>query len=92
MTRWIVAYDISDDRSRAQLAARLSRIGVRRQYSVFECRIPEGSPEMIVDLAGPYMNPGRDRLDILMQCEECLRHRRTLGPRKEVLEARYYVV
>ena len=39
--RYIVAYDIEDDRVRARMAALLTRYGVRVQKSVFECDLEE---------------------------------------------------
>lgn len=37
--RWIVSYDIADDQRRRQVARHLEGIGLRVQYSVFECQL-----------------------------------------------------
>ena len=42
MQRFIVTYDISDDRDRRRVARLLARRGVRLQRSVFEVRVPGG--------------------------------------------------
>jgi len=40
--RYIVAYDIADDRERASTANLLEGYGFRRQKSLFECRLTRG--------------------------------------------------
>jgi CRISPR-associated protein Cas2 len=42
--RWVIAYDISQDRTRRRIAKRLEQLGFRRQKSVFE---GEASPKQI---------------------------------------------
>jgi CRISPR-associated protein Cas2 len=41
--RWVVAYDIEDDRGRARIAKVMERFGRRVQKSVFECRLDDKS-------------------------------------------------
>lgn len=38
---FVIAYDISDDRRRDQMADLLGRYGRRVQWSVFECHLDE---------------------------------------------------
>lgn len=45
--RWVIAYDIRDDRGRRHVARRLEQVGFRRQKSVFE---GEAAPPEIVGL------------------------------------------
>lgn len=47
MSRYIAAYDISDDRQRVRVAKVLDRYGMRLQYSVFEVWLdPDELPEL----------------------------------------------
>jgi CRISPR-associated protein Cas2 len=92
MRRWIVAYDVSDDRRRTRLAERLSRHGVRQQRSVFECLVDDERLDQVVAEAQRLIPPGHDRLDAFAQCQDCAALRRFLGPRPTVLEARFYIV
>jgi CRISPR-associated endonuclease Cas2 len=92
LTHWIVAYDVGNDGQRARLANALARRGVRRQLSVFECRLDDDALTALVDSARPLLEPGRDRLSAYAQCAACRARRRELGRRSGVLEAAYYVV
>lgn len=52
-SRWIVAYDIACPRRLYRVAKRLKACGMRRQFSVFECRLaPAGLANLLRDLRG----------------------------------------
>ena len=43
----VVAYDISDDRRRSRVAKILEKIGVRINFSVFECLLTDSQYERL---------------------------------------------
>lgn len=88
----MIAYDVGEDHRRARLAALLSRHGVRRQLSVFECELEGADLEGLLTAATTLLNPARDRLAVYPQCESCAERQRSVGVRSEVLEARFYIV
>lgn len=57
MQRFIVTYDISDDRDRRRVARLLSRRGVRLQRSVFEVRVPGGQLPRFLRLLERQLGP-----------------------------------
>lgn len=70
--RYVVAYDIEDDRVRLRIAKILGRYGVRVQKSVFECALdPEGVGRLLRRLERELeASPGNVR--IYRTCAECL--------------------
>ena len=67
----VVAYDISEDRRRARVAATLQTWGNRVQKSVFVCAI---EPERLDELAGrltEMINVDTDSIYFFRQCGTC---------------------
>lgn len=72
--RYVVAYDIEDDRLRLRIAKILGRYGVRVQKSVFECAL---EPETITRLTHRLEReieaaPGNGNVRIYRTCADCL--------------------
>lgn len=60
--RWIIAYDVSDNRARYRIARRLEQFGFRRQKSVFQGHgVPADIKALLAELA-PLVNPETDVL------------------------------
>jgi len=88
----IVAYDISDDLRRAQAAARLLRIGVRVQRSVFECESDQDQIAAVTDEIAGLIDLNRDVLHLFPQCPTCRGNTVRIGQARPPLDARYWVV
>lgn len=73
---WVVAYDVSDNRTRLRLAARLEARGPRVLHSVFEIAAPDPDAEDLLEWAGGLLGED-DRLLLLPTCDRC--GRATLG-------------
>jgi CRISPR-associated protein Cas2 len=68
---YVIAYDISDDRRRAQVAAVLQAYGDRIQRSVFVCAAePERITEVRARVAG-IIKPETDSVYVFRQCAAC---------------------
>lgn len=70
--RWLITYDVVNNRRRTQLAKRLEAWGDRMQYSVFECEL---SPKELLTLQteiAPYIDPNEDSLRYYPICTPCL--------------------
>lgn len=58
--RYVVVYDVSDDRLRQRVANTCEAFGFRVQESVFECELtPRGLEELVGGGAGGFGGPGR---------------------------------
>ena len=70
--RWLITYDIVDDRRRARVARQLEAWGDRMQYSVFECELtPEQRRQLIAQLS-ELIDKGEDSLRSYPICTTCL--------------------
>jgi CRISPR-associated protein Cas2 len=71
MTRWIVAYDIPDDRRRQKLANMLENFGDRVQYSVFEVMTDDEEVSVLVKKIDAIIAPGDDSVRLYPLCGAC---------------------
>jgi CRISPR-associated protein Cas2 len=67
----IVAYDISDDRRRARVAAVLQAYGDRIQRSVFICTLEADLLAEVRSRMADIINPDTDSVYVFRQCAAC---------------------
>jgi CRISPR-associated protein Cas2 len=67
----VVAYDISEDRRRARVAAVLQAYGDRVQRSVFVCTVESGTLREIRDRIAEIIDPQTDSVYVFRQCAAC---------------------
>lgn len=69
--RYLICYDVPDDRRRDRIARHLDSFGDRVQYSVFEARLgSEHLEEMRVGLE-ELLDPEEDRVAVYPLCAAC---------------------
>lgn len=68
---YVIAYDISDDRRRARIAALLQTYGDRIQRSVFVAAIDNDLLSEVRQRIGEIINPGTDSVYVFRQCAAC---------------------
>ncbi len=71
MKKWIVAYDIPDDRRRRRLAAALENFGDRVQYSVFEVITEGDEADLIRTRVEEIIDSDEDSVRFYPLCELC---------------------
>ncbi|MCK9521809.1 MAG: CRISPR-associated endonuclease Cas2 [Proteobacteria bacterium] len=69
--RYIIAYDITDDRRRRKIDKFLSGIGVRVQESVFEACLKTHQLTSVKNQMLAIMDPDLDNVRIYRQCANC---------------------
>lgn len=79
--RYLIAYDIADDRRRTHVATRLSSYGDRIQFSVF---IVDGRPAKLVRLRAALSRLVDEVSDSILICD--------LGPTSSDLDRRFDVI
>jgi CRISPR-associated protein Cas2 len=67
----VIAYDISDDRRRARVAAVLQAYGDRVQRSVFIATVEEDMLRQARESISQIINPQTDSVYIFRQCAAC---------------------
>ncbi len=90
--RVVVAYDVSEDRARARLAAVLCEVGIRLQRSVFECEVSAEQLEGIVERARELLDLNHDVMHVFRQCGPCGDAAVEIGQAPPDLDARYWIV
>ena len=90
--RYVIAYDISDDRRRTRLAHALEQWGNRVQYSVFECELT--GRELVALLADveAIATLALDRVRIYRLCAGCAAEAVTLGLHPAPFEPDVWIV
>ncbi len=91
--RYVITYDIPDDRRRLRVAKALEARGERVQYSVFECLLTEQQFEELWKEVRRKIDEKEDTVRAYRLCAECAEWVRTMGrkvPTAEVPEV--YVV
>jgi len=74
-TRYVVSFDIVDDKRRRRAVRCLESYGDRVQYSMFEAVLPPGLfDSMLLALQG-LLDPTTDRLAVDVLCGTCARRR-----------------
>ena len=67
----VVAYDISDDRRRSRVAKILEKIGVRINFSVFECLLTDSQYERLKTDIAKQINSREDQVVYYPICLNC---------------------
>ena len=80
--RFIVSYDIVDDKRRTKLAKKLCHFGKRVQFSVFEGNLSNEQLKTMEQKILPYINKKEDSLRIYKLCQNCVDSIKSYGIKK----------
>jgi CRISPR-associated protein Cas2 len=67
----VVAYDVADDRRRARVVKVLEKIGVRVNFSVFECLVSRSRFEKLQQELAQKIDSKEDRVNYYPICVDC---------------------
>ena len=92
--RYVVAYDIEDDRARTRIAGVLERFGVRVQQSVFECRLEARDLERLVRRLERELTAvgGAGNIRLYRLCADCYGASQGIGEVAEGVEGEPWIV
>ncbi|MCW2279335.1 CRISPR-associated endonuclease Cas2 [Heliophilum fasciatum] len=77
--RYVIAYDIANDRRRQKVAAFLQEYGRRVEKSLFECNVNKADLQMIVARLQELLEKFDDCCHIYRVCGDCLHERLVIG-------------
>lgn len=77
--RYVICYDVADDRRRRRLADCLDAYGDRVQESVFEAVLDRRLFDIVVSEVTEIMHPREDLVTVYPLCAACERARLDLG-------------
>ena len=91
--RWVISYDITDDKRRRKLSKLLSEYGTRVQFSIFECDISAHEQRVLSQSTRSLLDRRVDKLRWYPLCNSCLVHAVDIGTGIQPGEGReYYLV
>lgn len=80
MHRYVVAYDISNDKSRRKIGEALEAFGKRVNYSVFEIQVKtKAQKNALEDELLKLLKPKEDSLRFYHMCQNCVEKSWSLG-------------
>ena len=88
----VIAYDISDDRRRARVAAVLQAYGDRIQRSVFVATVEDDTRREARERISQIINPDTDSVYVFRQCAPCWEAIGIYGQATVADEALYWAV
>ena len=92
MQSWLVCYDISDPKRLRKVATACEDFGVRRQYSVFLCRVSATDMVRLRSRLYEIINLQEDQVLFIPLCAKCVGAIEALGRPTEAAEARDVVI
>lgn len=95
LTRYVICYDIPDDKRRTKVAKCLDGFGDRIQYSVFEAVLDHALIDKLIGKVDDLIDPDEDQVRVYALCASCARRVRKLGlvePGPEVGEETVFIV
>jgi len=90
--RYIVCYDVSDDRRRQRLVDVLLDYGTRVEESVFECSLEVPLAAGMIDRARGVVDTAEDKVLVYALCENCAQKALIIGPVERPNEAEFYIL
>lgn len=92
--RYVVAYDVEDDRARVRIAGVLERFGVRVQKSVFECRLEAKDLERLLRRLERELTAvgGAGNVRVYRLCADCYGASQGIGAVAEGVEGEPWIV
>ena len=92
MDSWLVAYDISNPKRLRKVATACEDFGVRKQLSVFLCRLSTTDFVRLKSRLYDIVNLDEDQVLFIPLCGKCVPQIETIGRSTEPAEARDVVV
>jgi len=89
--RYLIAYDIENDKNRQRLASLLLDYGDRMQLSVFEADLDDRDLQKIAHFASEVIRADNDSVRIYPLCRSC-RSGVLLHGRKDPIETTYKII
>lgn len=77
--RYVICYDIPDDKRRTRLAKCLDGYGDRIQYSVFEALLGRALFDKLISEIESIINEKEDKVTVYFLCGTCEGKRQSLG-------------
>ncbi len=86
--KYIISYDITNDRKRTKVSKKLEGYGVRMQYSLFECDLKVNDLRKLKKQISSIINCRVDSVMYFPMCERCYVNRQSDGIEKVIIQTK----
>jgi len=90
--RYLISYDIADDRRRYRAAEAIKDYAHRVQHSVFECDLEPGELDALLERVEEAIDAGQDSCRVYRFCADCAKEVRILGKGEQYREPKTVVI
>lgn len=90
--KYLITYDIENDKRRKKVSDELETYGYRVNYSVFECELNQTKLKKLIIKLEELINKKVDSLRFYHLCENCIPKSFELGNREEIFESREFFI
>ena len=90
--KYLIAYDIEDDKKRKKISDELEAFGYRVNYSVFECELNPTKLKRLREKLEELVDKKYDSLRFYHICENCLPKSFELSNKNEIFEKQDFFI
>ena len=90
--KYLITYDIEDDKKRKKISDELEAYGYRVNYSVFECELNQTKLKKLIEKLEELVDRKYDSLRFYHICENCLPKSFELSNKKEIFEKKDFFI
>ena len=90
--KYLITYDIENNKRRKKVSEELEAYGYRVNFSVFECELNKTKMEKLVEKLEELIDKKIDSLRFYHVCENCVPKSFELCNREEIFEKREYFI
>lgn len=90
--KYLITYDIEDDKKRKKISDELEAFGYRVNYSVFECELNQSKLNKLKEKLEELVDKKYDSLRFYHICENCLPKSFELCQNKEIFEKEEFYI
>lgn len=90
--KYLITYDIENNKRRKKVSDELEAYGYRVNFSVFECELNKTKMKNIVKKLEELIDKKKDSLRFYHVCENCVPKSFELCNREEIFEKREYFI
>lgn len=90
--KYLISYDIENDKKRKKISDELEAFGYRVNYSVFECELNQSKLKKLKEKLEDLVDEKYDSLRFYHICENCIPKSFELCKKKEIFEKEEFFI
>jgi CRISPR-associated protein Cas2 len=90
--RYLICYDVTEDRRRNRVADTLKDYGRRIQFSVFIADLDEALSHRMMEAVRRVVDPEQDKIHVFPLCRACCARAEVMGLAETPKDEPYYII